>query len=244
MSYYIGNQTGQAPGMFPGSGTPNGYYWWEGSEAFAALINFWYYFGDSSYNDVVTDAMLWQCGPDRNFEPQNQTLQLGNDDQAFWGLAAMTAAEVKFPNPPNDQPQWLPLAQAVFNRQVPRWDGATCGGGLRWQFNPLNAGYHYKSTIAQSALMQLAARLGTFTGNTTYFDWAEKLYDWSKTIGLVDKDYNVYDGSNVDQNCTEVNQQQFSYNAGAFLFGTAMMYNGTKLWNTVSFDCSYTSRLI
>ena len=232
MSYYIGNQTGQAPGMFPGSGTPTGYYWWEGGEVFASLMRFWYYFGDTSYNDVVTQAMLWQCGPDQNYEPQNQTLDLGNDDQAFWGLAAMTAAELKFPNPPTGQAQWLPLAQAVFNRQVVRWDQATCGGGLRWQFNPLNAGYQYKSTIANGALMQLGARLALFTGNTTYFDWAEKLYDWCKDIGLIDGEYNAYDGANVDQNCSQVNNQQFSYNAGSFLQGTAAMFNGTSTWNT------------
>lgn len=47
MSYYNGNQSGQAPGMFPGSGTPTGYYWWEGAEVFAALMKYWYYFGDS-----------------------------------------------------------------------------------------------------------------------------------------------------------------------------------------------------
>ena len=58
MSYYIGNQTGQSPGMFPGSGTPTGYYWWEGSEAFEALLNFWYYFGDASYNQVVSEALV------------------------------------------------------------------------------------------------------------------------------------------------------------------------------------------
>ncbi|KAL9060165.1 MAG: hypothetical protein Q9162_000779, partial [Coniocarpon cinnabarinum] len=230
MSYYIGNQTGQAPGMFPGSGTPTGYYWWEGSEAFAALINFWFYFGDSSYNDVVTQAMVWQAGPDANYEPPNQTFDLGNDDQAFWGFAAMTAAETRFPNPPEDQPQWLPLAQAVYNRQIGRWDGATCGGGLRWQFNPLNAGYEYKSTIASGALMQLAARLFLFTGDTQYSDGALRLYNWCKSVGFIDEHYNAYDGGDVTQNCSDVNEQQYSYNAGTFLQGTASMYNGTKTW--------------
>lgn len=57
-----------------------------------------------------------------------------NDDQEFWGFAAMTAAELTFPDPPDDQPQWLELAQAVFNRISERWDATTCGGGFRWQF--------------------------------------------------------------------------------------------------------------
>ena len=235
MSYYNGNVSGHEPGLFPGSGTPTGYYWWEGSEAFAALMNFWYYTGDSSYNDVVTQAMLAQTGPDRNFEPPEQVLDLGNDDQAFWGFAAMTAAEVKFPNPPSDQAQWLPLAQAVFNRQVTRWDNTTCNGGMHWQFQASNQGYSYKSTIANGLLMALGARLGTFTGNTTYFDWAETIYDWVREVGFIDDDYNAHDGGDIPQNCSDIHTEQYSYNAGVFLLGTAFMHNGTTLWNHVSY---------
>ena len=33
-------------------------------------------------------------------------------------MSAMTAAENNFPNPPSDEPQWLALAQAVFNTQA------------------------------------------------------------------------------------------------------------------------------
>jgi hypothetical protein len=35
-------------------------------------------------------------------------------------MAAMTAAEVNYPNPPSDQPKWLALAQAVFNNVAAR----------------------------------------------------------------------------------------------------------------------------
>jgi hypothetical protein len=82
-----------------------------------------------------------QVGADNNFMPANQSKSLGNDDQGFWGMTAMTAAEYNFPNPSSDQPQWLALAQAVFNTQAPRWDASTCGGGLRWQIFTFNSGY-------------------------------------------------------------------------------------------------------
>lgn len=42
------------------------------------------------------------------------------------GIAAMSAAEFNFPNPPPDEPQWLALAQAVFNSQAPRWNTESC----------------------------------------------------------------------------------------------------------------------
>ena len=111
------------------------------------LIDYWKLTGDSSYNDVITQAMLWQVGPDRDYMPPNVTASLGNDDQGFWGMSAMTAAENGFPDPPSDQPQWLALAQAVFNTQAdPQRHDNTCGGGLRWQIPLSNNGYDYKNS--------------------------------------------------------------------------------------------------
>jgi hypothetical protein len=43
--------------------------------------------------------------------PANQSKSLGNDDQGFWGMTAMTAAEYNFPNPSSDEPQWLALVK-------------------------------------------------------------------------------------------------------------------------------------
>lgn len=82
------------------------------------MINYWYCTGDTTYNDVIQQALLHQAGDDGAFMPINQTKTEGNDDQGFWGMAAMTAAETKFPNPPKSSPGWLSLAQGVFNTQV------------------------------------------------------------------------------------------------------------------------------
>jgi mannan endo-1,6-alpha-mannosidase len=158
----------------------------------------------------------------------NQTKTEGNDDQGFWGLAAMSAAEVNFPNPPSNQPQWLALAQAVFNTQANRWDDTTCGGGLRWQIFTFNNGYTYKNSISNGCFFNLAARLAKYTGNATYAKWAEKVWDWTEAIGLLDENYYVYDGSDLSINCTRINHLQWTYNAGAYLLGAANMYNYTN----------------
>ncbi len=86
------------------------------------------------------DALVYQASPTNDYMPQNQTLNEGNDDQGFWGMSVMTAAEYKFPDPPKGQPGWLALAQAVFNTQAARWDDSNCGGGLRWQIYNWNKG--------------------------------------------------------------------------------------------------------
>jgi mannan endo-1,6-alpha-mannosidase len=192
---------------------------------FGALVDYWYFTGDDTYNAITTQALLAQVGPNDDFMPPNQTKTEGNDDQAFWGMAALSAAEDRYPNPPADQPQWLALAQAVFNSQAIRWDTSSCNGGLKWQIFSFNNGYNYKNTISNGCFFNMAARLAVYTGNITYADWANKMYDWTSTIGLMSPTYQFFDGTDDTLNCSQLNHIQWSYNAGVFLLGAANMYN-------------------
>jgi mannan endo-1,6-alpha-mannosidase len=231
VAWYTGDQPGDVPGNLP-----DPYYWWEAGAMFGSLIDYWYYTGDSQYNDITTQALLFQVGPNDDYMPPNQTKTEGNDDQAFWAMSAMSAAEVKFPNPPADKPQWLALAQAVFNLQANRWDNTTCNGGLRWQIFSFNNGYNYKNTISNGCFFNIASRLGKYTGNQTYLDWADRMWNWVEAVGLFNDEYHFFDGSDDTINCTQVNHIQWTYNAGVFLLGAATM------WNVVS--CSLSSLLI
>jgi len=134
---------------------------------FMSLVDYWYLTGDTQYNAITQQAMLWQVGANDDYMPANQTKDLGNDHQGFWGITAMEAAELGFEDPPSDKPQWLTLAQAVFNEQAARWDTSTCAGGLRWQIYEFNTGYTYKNTISNGLSFSLGARLARYTGNTT-----------------------------------------------------------------------------
>ena len=191
---------------------------------FGSLMDYWYYTGDSTYNDVVMQGMLFQTGTNNDYLPLNQTNGMGNDDQAFWGMAAMTAAELNFPNPPAGKPQWLALAQAVYNTQLARFDNL-CGGGLHWQAYQFLNGYSYKNSIANGCFFNIAARLALYTGNASYATNAVSTYDWTKEIGLIDDAYNVYDGTDSSENCTSINHLQYTYNAAVYLLGAATMYN-------------------
>lgn len=204
---------------------------------FGSLINYWQYTGDTSYNDVVTQALQFQVGPDDNFNPTNQSSDMGIDDQVFWAFSALDAAEANFPNPSADQPSWLSLAQAVFNFQTAYWDAATCGGGMRWQVYSFNAGYNLKNTISNGGNFQLAARLARYTGNQSYADWAEKMWDWIEGSKLYDQTTDVlyiWDNTDVDNNCTDVTNYVWTYNYGTLLMGCATMYNFTNdpVWFT------------
>ncbi|OBT42902.1 hypothetical protein VE00_07279 [Pseudogymnoascus sp. WSF 3629] len=228
MSFYTGNKPGDTPGYLP-----DPYYWWEAGAMFGAMIDYWYYTNDTTYNDIVEQAMVHQAGDDRNYMPINASKSMGNDDQGFWGMTAMMAAERNFQNPPADQPQWLALAQAVFNLQSGRWDTTTCGGGLKWQVYVFNKGYDYKNTISNGAMFNIASRLAVYTGNATYAEWAEKTWDWIERIGLINDKGDVFDGSSDLLNCTELDHTQWSYNAGIWLHGAANMYkftNNSEKW--------------
>jgi mannan endo-1,6-alpha-mannosidase len=189
------------------------------------MINYWYLTGDSTYNNVTQQALLHQAGDDGDFMPLNQTKTEGNDDQGFWGMAVMTAAETKFQDPPDSSPGWLALAQGVFNTQASRWDTTTCHGGFRWQIFQFNNGYNYKNTISNGCFFNLAARLALYTGNQTYADWAVKTFDWVMGVGLISPTYEVFDGTQNTDNCTRKDHTRWTYNAGIYLLGSAVMYN-------------------
>ena len=232
MTFYNGNTTGETPGLLPGPCSSTAcYYWWEAGAMFGSLINYWQYSGDTSYNSVVSQALQFQVGPDQNFNPPNQSKNMGIDDQVFWAFSAMDAAEANFPNPGADQPSWLSLAQAVFNFQADYWDAATCGGGMRWQVYSFNSGYNLKNTISNGGNFQLAARLARYTGNQSYADWAEKMWDWieaSKLYQVSEGKLYIWDNTDVNNNCSDVTNYVWTYNYGTLLMGTATMYNFTS----------------
>ena len=108
--------------------------------------------GNYSLSNIIIahcqQSIVFQAdAPQNSFMSPNWTASLGNDDQGFWGMSAMLAAEVNFPLVPGEA-DWLEMAQAVFNTQAaPDRHDDECGGGLRWQIYPSNAGYDYKVNL-------------------------------------------------------------------------------------------------
>lgn len=76
----------------------------------------------------------------------------------------------------------------------------------------------------------MGARLARYTNNDTYAKWSSDSWDWLEKYGLLDKDYNVFDGVHVDDGCKAINTQQYSYNAAVLLLGAAHMYDYVSLF--------------
>jgi mannan endo-1,6-alpha-mannosidase len=236
LSFYRGDEPGWVPGILPGPPPDGDYYWWQGGAMWGAMLDYRHHTGDNSYDDMISEALLFQTGPDRNYMPLNWSASMGNDDQAFWAMSAMLAAEVGFTDPPEDQAQWLALAQAVFNsqtdeeRRVP--PGDRCEWGLRWQVYSSNQGYNYINTIANGCYFNIGARLARYTGNDTYMEYATRTYELLERLGYVNEQFDVYDGAHLPD-CLDTNKAQFSYNAALLLQGSAFLYNhtnGDEVW--------------
>lgn len=199
--------------------------WWKGAALFNVMIEYWSLTGDDSNNDAVSEGMYWQRGADDNYMPANVSSFIGNDDQLIWGLAAMTAAELDYPQR-SSVPSWEALAENVWNTVSSRWDTGNCDGGLRWQIWPYQQGYALKNSVSNGALFALSARLARFTNNQTYADWAEKIWDWSaKTPLLNEKTWNIADTTSCNTNCSDHGDWQWSFNYGLYMSGAAFMYN-------------------
>ncbi|EGY13916.1 mannan endo-1,6-alpha-mannosidase DCW1 [Verticillium dahliae VdLs.17] len=232
MSYYNGNVSGQ-PEMV--GDLPDPYYWWQAGALWGAMLDYYHFTGDSSYNDVVIQALTApvNTGPRHDYNPPEHFDELGNDDLGFWGFAVMAAAERNFPQPDPSVPSWLTMALNIFNALSSRWDTTTCRGGVYWQVFASNPnGINYKNSVTNGGLFQLAARIARATGQQGYADWAAKVWDWCIEIGLIGDRYTVYDGAHGSDDCREVNYVAFTYTTGIFLHGAAVMaeYTGEKQW--------------
>lgn len=233
MDYYNARDSANIPGKMDGT-------WWEGGSMFMTLILYWWVTGDTQFNAAVQEGMYFQKGDD-DFFPSNYSQYLGNDDQVFWGLAAITAAEFNYPEQ-DGQPSWVSLAQGVFNTQYPRWDTSSCHGGMRWQIWPYQNGYLTKNAISNGGLFQLSARLALYTGNKTYAEWAERIWDWSATTPLLkQKNWNIADSTTCGTQCTDHGDFQWTYNYATYISGAAYMHNYVCICFWIFVVCAFTN---
>jgi len=155
VAFYKGNQTGETPGIISQLPPTGDYYWDTSAHYWATLLDYWKVTGDESYNPIIAQALQFQRGSNDNYMPLNWTATIANSDQCVWAMAALSAAENKFPGPPSGGVPWLKLAENVFDTQASRWEreagvNRTCEGGLRWQIPLSNLGYNWKDSELRS----------------------------------------------------------------------------------------------
>ncbi|KAF3908997.1 hypothetical protein ABW20_dc0110410 [Dactylellina cionopaga] len=216
---------------------PSKYSFFESGLFFNTIINYAAYTGDTTYNSLFMKDFYNQVGNNDDFMPANSSAKMANDDVGYWALAAMSAAEFGAKPADSNAPSYLTLADNVFNDFVGRWDTTTCKGGLRWSIFAMADGYDFKDSNSNGVFFELAARLGAQTGNKTYLDWANKVYDWSNKTGLIGNEETnswgqVFAGASVQDNCQQLDKTFYSAQQANYIYGSALMYNTTnsKTW--------------
>ncbi|KAI1344171.1 glycoside hydrolase family 76 protein [Xylariaceae sp. FL0016] len=223
---------------------PEPWFWWLSGSGWNGLMEYTILTGDTTYHDDILSALSKNLGDNYDFAPASQANWEANDDQVYWVYNALTAMEYNFTALPCEASgsdpcanAWVAIATHAFEDFVSRWnaDIGTCNGGLKWQYNPANAGYTYKNSVTNGGFFQTAARLARYTGNQTFADWATKVWDWSTGVGLVSADFHVYDGAGDEDNanCSSVSKDEWSYNVATYMHGAAHMFaftDGDKVW--------------
>ena len=214
---------------------PQSWYWWLSGNGWEAILNYIVYTDDTAYEADLLSALSKNVGPAYDFVLPSQVNSEANDDQMYWVYNALTALEYNFTALPcvdlesgGCANSWLTISVNAFELFASRWqaDSTTCGGGLKWQYDPNANGYDYKNAVTNGGFFQTAARLARYTGNQTFTDWATKIWDWSTGIGIISADYHVFDGTwdGDGANCSNVSGDEWSYNVASYLHGAAHMY--------------------
>ena len=211
--------------------------------AWTTLIDYQAFTNDSIYQADIHTALAANLGPNFSLMPSEQAGWEANDDQAYWVYAVLAAMEYEFPaleckKLPSSTTvddcanSWQAVAVNAFDQFVARWkkDSSTCGGGLKWQYNPDNNGYDYKNSVSNGGFFQTAARLARYTGDRKYADWANRVWDWSRHVGFISPELNIFDGAGdaENANCSAVNPDQWTYNMATYMHGAAHMYAYSK----------------
>ncbi|KAI8908021.1 glycoside hydrolase [Gorgonomyces haynaldii] len=215
------------------SGDVSGVQWWESGVYWGTIFEYARVFKDNSFgNDVANALSLASYGQTGSFlgalGAVAATLQgKWNDDIMWWGLASVTGAEIfgKDTKMPGGK-TFLQVAQQTYEEAWQQYDPSTCGGGIYWsrdRQNPKTKGY--KSTITNVQHMMLGARLFLLTGNQTYIQNSQQLYNWMKR-GLI-ANGKVFDGVDADQGCG-MNINEHSYNPGVLLGAMGWLYKATN----------------
>lgn len=222
---------------------PEPWFWWRSGAGWTGILDYTVYTNDTTYQQALLSALNENVGEKYDFAPAAQEGWSANDDQMYWVYSALTALEYGFDaiEPCVGEGtgaygtcanSWLSAAVNAFETWAARWnaDAATCNGGLKWQHRTTAGGYFYKNTVTNGGFFQSAARLARYTGNATFAEWADKIYDWSVSTELVSTTFNVYDGASDEgtDNCTVINEDQWSYNVATYMHGAANMLAYTR----------------
>ena len=171
-----------------------------------------YYIGLSLYENPRNPALGYESAVAPPLGPGGDTYY---DDNEWVALALVRMYEL------TGDSKYLNRAIQLFNFIVGGWSrlsNLTCPGGIYWKVGGLS-----RNTCSNGPAAELAAELYLITGNSTYLNWAIRIFNWVNTclrspLGL------YYDHINPDGT---VDETIWSYNQGTMMGAAALLYLAT-----------------
>ena len=128
------------------------------------------------------------------------------DDEGWWALAWLKVYDL------TKQQRYLQTAMEIFEDMTTGW-GGPCEG-LWWNKQHTEVG-----AIENELFLAVAAQLANRAPNKEYYlQWALKEWNWFQRTGMINLDYNINNGINL-QTCLNDNGTVWSYNQGVILGG-------------------------
>ncbi|KAJ3215894.1 hydrolase 76 protein [Dinochytrium kinnereticum] len=215
--------------------------WHESALYWNTYVNYRKFSGDPTYDDFINGEMIMATRYDQgdfldSASGKDATWNgRWNDDIGWWGLMAISAAEVWGPQAIVD-PSGSNPANRTLEEMLEQNDQA-CGGGIYWSRNRnggLESDRNYKSTISNTQAIELAARIYALKPEAYLQKVADEIYAWMRS-GLITDEYEIYDGVHASTptstdiaNCGLVNGLGWSYQYGPLISGMATWYTMTK----------------
>ena len=218
---------------YPRVATDNAYsYEWPFSQAHIATIDLATVPGKTGrdYRTAVADRSL---GQERYWNTTGATGLPGYDsyarppygnggDKFYDDNEWVSLAKIQWYKTTGDR-QALERAKQIFALVVSGWDSdATHAdpGGVFWTQAPWSQD---RNTVSNMPGAELGLRLYQITGNSYYFDWAKRMYDWTNTYLLAPNGL-YWDHVDLQGN---VEKTQWSYNQGVPVGVNVLFYEIT-----------------
>ena len=193
-----------------GTGTWSGLRWWNSANALETIINYSFKRPLDSISAVIQDVYS-NC---KNKYYGNFITNFYDDD-AWWALALVRAYDR------TRVPEYLAMAETIFNVVQGAWDESTCSGGVWW-----NVTRREKNAIENELFITLSTRLYIRTGKKEYLDWARRTLDWFDGTGMQGPSGLINDGVDLST-CGSNHKTAWTYNQGVILGGLADLHTIT-----------------
>ena len=205
----------------------NEYSWvWPLSQVFASTIDLTDLPGiGDAYRDEVSRRLIalesyWS--PD-NVPPAYSSYiapPVGPGGDVFYDDNAWIGLELVRWYRETDDPAVLDRARLVFDYVASGWEddpSVAAPGGVYWT---RASGNQNRNTVSTAPGAELALHLYQLTGEQTYLDWGQRMYDWMNTY-MLGPDGLFLDHMDLQGN---ISPWVFSYNQGAMIGANVMLY--------------------